>query len=596
MRALSPFLRDAWALTRPYWSSEDRWRARGLLATVIVLNLSLVGMTVVLTYWQRAFYNALEAKDAAAFTALLFTWHRSEEGGFLPSFTLVAALYILIAVYALYLRQALEIRWRRWLTEIYLTQWLEGRAYYRMALTDPETDNPDQRIAEDVNRFIDGGTEGYGVYSYSILLISTLSSLVSFAIVLWGLSANFTIPGTEIAIPGLLFWVALVYAAVGTIVTHLIGRPLVKLLFDRQRYEADFRFSLARLREYSEQVALLQGEPAEQAALGGRFRAVVVNYLAIVERRKKLMAFTSTYGQINPIIPYVFTAPFYFLGKIQLGVMTQTAGAFGRVEGALTFFVTYYTSLAGFKSVLDRLTSFDAAIERARSTGRSAPCIERREGSDDALVLRKLSLSLPDGRRIVGSTDLRLAGRQSVLVVGPSGSGKSTLFRAIAGIWPYGEGLIETPKGARTMLLPQKPYIPMGSLRQAAAYPAAPDAFDEATLRAALIDVGLSALADRLEEADSWSQRLSGGEQQRLAIARALLAKPDWLFLDEATSAMDEAMEARIYELISARLPDATVVSIGHRASLAGFHARRIEMLPSGKGTSTPADAALAQS
>jgi putative ATP-binding cassette transporter len=565
------------------FSALERRVATAMVVALVLINQAQVGISVRLSFFNRDWFNALQDKNAEQFWRLLL-WV------FVPW----AFIYVFSAIVEFIMQSMLIIRWRRWLTDFYIAHWLGGGAHYRMGLAGHDADNPDQRIAEDVNRFIDGGSEGYGVYSYSILLISTLSSLVSFAIVLWGLSANFTIPGTDIALPGLLFWVALIYAAVGTVITHLIGRPLVRLLFDRQRYEADFRFGLARLREYGEQVALLKGEPAEQASLGGRFRAIIVNYLAIVDRRKKLMAFTSTYGQINPIIPYLFTAPFYFLGKIQLGVMTQTAGAFARVESALTFFITYYTSLAGFKSVLDRLTSFDAAIEDAHAPARADACIARRESADGALALRDLSLALPDGRRIVSGADVTLRAGQSVLVTGPSGSGKSTLFRAIAGIWPYGEGAIETPKGARALLLPQKPYIPITTLHAATTYPAAPEAFDAGAVRAALIDAGLPALADRLGETDQWSQRLSGGEQQRLAIARALLAKPDWLFLDEATSAMDEAMEARIYELLAAKLPEATLVSIGHRASLARYHQRRIEMRPQPDGAFTAGEAAPA--
>ena len=557
--------------------------AAAMVVALVLINQAQVGIMVRLSFFNRDWFNALQEKDAAKFWRLLL-WV------FVPW----AFIYVFSAIVEFVMQSMLIIRWRRWLTDFYVAHWLGEGAHYRMSLVGHDADNPDQRIAEDVNRFIDGGSEGYGLYSYSILLISTLSSLVSFAIVLWGLSTNFTIPGTDVVLPGLLFWVALIYAAVGTVITHLIGRPLVRLLFEKQRYEADFRFGLARLREYGEQVALLKGEAAEQASLGARFRAIIGNYLETVDRRKKLMAFTSTYGQINPIIPYLFTAPFYFLGKIQLGVMTQTAGAFGRVEGALTFFITYYTSLAGFKSVLDRLTSFDSAIERARETGQGGAKIERRASPDAALHLRGLSLDLPDGRRIVSGVDLTLPAREAVLVVRPAGSGKSTLFRAIAGVWPYGAGAIETPQDARALLLPQKPYIPIASLRAATAYPAAPDAFDAESVRKALIDVGLPALAERLDETDNWSQRLSGGEQQRLAIARALLAKPDWLFLDEATSAMDEAMEARIYELIAARLPQATVVSIGHRASLTRYHKRKIEMRAGQGDAFTLAAAAVA--
>jgi putative ATP-binding cassette transporter len=417
-----------------------------------------------------------------------------------------------------------------------------------------------------------------------------LSTLVSFSIVLWGLSANFTIPGTETKVPGFLFWVALAYAAFGTIITHWIGRPLVGLFFEKQRYEADFRFSLARLREYGEQVALLGGERAEQNSLRGRFRAIIGNYIAIVNRRKQLMAFTSTYGQISPIIPYVFAAPFYFAGKIQLGVMTQTAGAFGRVETALTFFVDYYTSLADFKAVLDRLTSFDTTIEKARSLDQQPPRIETRAHAAAAIDIGRLEIRLPDGRAIVETTGMTFRPREPVLVTGPSGSGKSTLFRVISGVWPFGQGDVGVPEKASLLLLPQKPYLPQGTLRNAVTYPNPEADFSDTQIREALMAAQLPLLAERIDEEGVWSQRLSGGEQQRLAIARALLAKPDWLLLDEATAALDEELEAEIYHTLARLLPETTIVSIGHRSTLVAFHKRRIHMQRTGGGTFAPVD------
>jgi vitamin B12/bleomycin/antimicrobial peptide transport system ATP-binding/permease protein len=558
----------------PY-SALERRIATAMVVFLVLINQAQVGITVRLSFFNRDFFNAIQNKDADTFWRLLFSV-------FVPW----AFIYVTSAVIEFVVQSMLVIRWRRWLTDFYVSHWLGDHAHYRMSLAS-STDNPDQRIAEDINRFIDGGSQGYGIYSYSILLISTLSSLVSFAIVLWELSGNYAFPGTTIVIPGFLFWVALIYAIFGTIVTHVIGRALVPLYFERQKVEADFRFSLARLREYTEQVALLSGEKAEQGSLGRRFGAVISNYLAIVARRKQLMAFTATYGQVSPIIPYIFAAPFYFAGKIQLGVMSQTAGAFGRVEGALNFFVTYYTSLADFKAVLDRLASFDSSIATAQDTASKGPRIVSAP-ADGPVSLDNLRVALPTGRTIVTAEALKLAPGQSVLITGPSGSGKSTLLRATSGIWPYGAGAIGVPAGAKALVLPQRPYLPNGSLRAAVAYPAEPGAYPDAELRDALEAVRLSALKDRLDEEDVWSQRLSGGEQQRLAVARALLAKPDWLMLDEATAALDEKLEAEIYTAIQQRLPDTTIVSIGHRSTLIEMHDRRLNMEPGPEGVYSP--------
>jgi vitamin B12/bleomycin/antimicrobial peptide transport system ATP-binding/permease protein len=564
----------------PSFGARERRVAIAMVVLLVVINQAQVGMNLRLSFFNRDWFNAIQNKDAATFWSQLFTV-------FMPW----AFLFIATAVLEYVVTSTLIIRWRRWLTSNYVTRWLEGHTHYRMSLAGGGADNPDQRISEDINRFIDGGQVGYGIFSFSILLIANLSSLVSFAILLWDLSANFTLPYTAIAVPGFLFWVALIYAAVGTLVTHLIGRPLVRLSFERQRYEADFRFSLARLREYAEQVALLSGEPTEKISLTARFGAIVKNYFAIIACRKNLTAFTASYGQLSPIIPYVVAAPFYFAGKITLGVMTQTARAFFQVDEALTFFVTYYVSLAEFKAVLDRLTSFDRAIENAKTPG-FAP-----KASADAarkfLDIEALNLRLPDGREIVNGANLRLAGAEPVVLTGPSGSGKSTFFRAISGIWPYADGAIALPGEARILLLPQRPYIPIGTLRAAVTYPANPNRYDDAAVRDALRGAQLGELTGELDVEDNWPQRLSGGEQQRLAIARAILAKPDWLFLDEATSAMDEAMEAEIYEILAGKLPGTTIVSIGHRASLAQFHKRHIEMRPSRAGIFTPTEIAF---
>jgi len=569
----------------PAYAATERRIAVGMVIFLVLVNQFQVGINVRLSFFGRDFFNAIQNKDQTAFWYLL-----------LFVFAPWVFIYIVSAVIEFVVQSMLVIRWRRWLTEHFIAHWLGGHAHYRMSLVGSQADNPDQRISEDVNRFIDGGTDsfggvgGYGIYTYTIALISTLSSLVAFVVILWTLSADFTLPGTDIHVPGFLFWIALIYATFGTLITHWIGRPLIGLFFEKQRVEANFRFSLARLREYSEQVALLSGEHAEQTALGGRFGAIVGNYLDLVRRRKWLLVFITIYGQVSPYIPYIFAAPFYFAGKIQLGVMTQTAGAFARVEGALNFFVNYYSSLASFKAVVDRLTSFAAAIERAKAMATTGPARMSAPASAPSVATEGLGISLPDGRRIVEAEGLSYAVGESALLAGPSGSGKSTLFRAISGIWPFGEGRVHVPDGADMMVVPQKPYIPMGTLRAAISYPGGPETYADADIRKALADAQIGFLADQLDSEEIWSQRLSGGEQQRVAIARALLKQPDWLFLDESTSALDEKLEATLYNMLKQRLPKTTIVTIGHRSTLAAFHVRRIDMTESGVGQFTPRD------
>jgi putative ATP-binding cassette transporter len=569
----------------PPYAALERRIAIAMVIFLVLVNQAQVGIMVKLNFFNRDWFNAIQNHDAAAFWQLL-----------LFVFTPWAFIYVTSAVIEFVVQSMLVIRWRRWLTDYFASHWLGGHTHYRMSLVGSDADNPDQRIAEDVNRFIDGGTDsfggvsGYGIYSYTIALISTLSSLVAFAVVLWTLSENFTLPGTNILVPGFLFWVALIYAAVGTLITHWIGRVLVGLFFEKQRVEANFRFSLARLREYSEQIALLAGEGVEQSTLRGRFGAIIGNYLALVRRRKWLLAFIAFYGQISPIIPFIFAAPFYFAGTIQLGVMTQTASAFGRVEGALNFFVNYYSSLASFKAVVDRLTSFGGAIERAKAMATTGPARVPAPAGEPVVALESLGIALPDGRRIVDAEGLSYAAGESALLAGPSGSGKSTLFRAISGIWPFGEGRIHVPDGADVMVVPQKPYIPMGTLRAAVCYPAAPETYADADIRKALADAQIGFLADQLDAEQVWSQRLSGGEQQRVAIARALLKQPDWLFLDESTSALDEKLEAELYRMLKQRLPRTTIVTIGHRSTLEAFHVRRLDMTENGLGQFAPRD------
>lgn len=543
----------------PQFSAPERWIAFGLLAVIIIINLAQVGLTVRLNQWNREFYDAIQNKNEPEFwRQLLSIW--------IP----IVAVFLVSNIVETVLVAVFKIRWREWMTHRLTRKWLNGGTHYLLQFGNA-IDNPDQRIQEDVRKYTDT------TYGLSIALIAQVSSLVSFSVILWGLSSNLPVPGTEFYVPGMLFWIALIYAAIGTFIAHRIGRRLIPLNFEQEKYEADFRYMLARLREYNEPIALLRGEGAEKTRLSARFRHVARNYLEIIGVSKWLNAFTSFYGMANSVIPIVLLAPFYFLNKVTLGVMFQTASAFGRVDSALSFFIDRYSTLADFKAVVDRLTGFDSSIRTAVER-RETSKIARLDAERDDLHIPTLALALPDGRTIATVEALTLRKGESTLLVGASGSGKSTLFRAIAGIWLFGAGTIELPAGKRVMLLPQRPYIPIGTLRGAISYPAIEGAHADEAIRAALDAVRLPQIKGRLDEEANWTQMLSGGEQQRLAIARALLDRPDWLFLDEATSALDEPLEEAIYTSLAEMLPATTIVSIGHRSSLNDNHDRRIEM------------------
>jgi len=568
MRGIGSFLHDAFRLAKPYFThSDEKMSAWGLLSAIIVLNLAQVGLSVVLNFWRREFYNSLQQKNWHAFADLIFLY-RFTPSGLMPGFCELAAVFIGMAVYSVYLNQWLQIRWRRWMTTVFLNEWLADRAYYRISLTTDRaavgTDNPDQRIAEDLRDFTDN------TLSLGLGLLSNVVSLFSFVGILWGLSGDIKIFG--LSIPGYMVWVAIVYAVVGSWLTHLVGRPLSALNFRQQRVEADFRYALVRIRENMEGIALQRGEQEEKGVLHHRFHAVIGNWYAIMVRMKLLNTLTVGYDQVAVIFPVVVAAPRYFAGLMELGGMMQTVGAFGQVQSALSWFVGAYAQLANWRAIVERLTTFDRAIVSARAA--AAQGFERVEGADGIAALRDVTIALPNGHNLLEHADLVLHAGHSVMVTGRTGSGKSTLFRCFAGIWPFGHGRVEISKNA--FFLPQRPYIPLGTLRHVLTYPHPTNTYTREAISQVLNDVGLHQLVDEIDHDSNWPMRLSGGEQQRVAMARAILAQPDWIFLDEATASLDPEGESALYRSLRQHLPHATIVSIAHQDSVAAFHEQRL--------------------
>ena len=581
------FLRQVWHLSAPYFStSAEKWKARGLLAAIVALNLGAVYMLVLLNEWNRVFFDALQNKNQDVFLAQLgrFTW--------------LAMVFIVIAVYRFYLTQLLQVRWRAWMTRDLMHRWLGGQAFYRMELQrytgepEPATtdaglpqpgqrvpDNPDQRLQEDVNLFT---TQTVGL---SMGFLNAVVTLASFVGVLWGLSGSFSFSagGSSFTIPGFMVWMAVLYCAVGSVLTHYIGRPLIGLNFEQQKREADFRHHLVRVREYSEAIALDKGERVEEQNLDTRFTAVLANYLRLIAKQKQLVGFTNLFGQAAAVFPFIIAAPRFFSGAIQLGELMQIGNAFDRVQGGLSWFVDNYDSLAAWRATTERLTSFEAALSKQNQapalTGQAQTAI-----NSEAIEIADLTLQLPTGATLLQGATARVAPGEHTLLQGPSGSGKSTLLRALAGIWPWARGRTGLPEGA--MFIPQRPYFPDGPLRDALAYPEPAATYSDEQLKTALQDALLPALAERLGERDNWTQKLSGGEQQRLAIARVLLKQPAWVLADEATSALDLEAENTVYQRLQALTErgGGALLSIAHRPSVAAFHLRSWKLVPQAAG------------
>jgi len=553
------FFQDLWQITRGYWVSEEKWRAGLLLGVIVSLNLGHVYILVLLNEWKNTFYNTLQNYDKDGFVSAIGT------------FSVLAFFYIIVAVYELYMQQLLEIKWRRWLTGQYLQSWLHKRSYYQMQLLDNNTDNPDQRISEDVRLFVNLSLR------LSLGLLKATVTLCSFIIILWNLSGELSLPigGDQISIPGYMVWVAILYATVGTWLTTKIGHPLVGLNFSQQRYEADFRFSLVRLRENSESIALYGGESQEQANLLMRFHMVVTNFRALMIRQKKLTWFTSGYSQIAIIFPLIVAAPRYFSKQIPLGGLLQTSAAFGQVQDSLSFFVDSYSLLAEWQAVINRLIGFMNNMNRAQRISEKET-IRITYGAEAALHVIDLHVTIPSGEQLLDNLNLTISPGDSLLIMGPTGCGKSTLIRTLAGIWPFGQGSITIPAGESLLFLSQKSYLPLGTLREAVLYPFKPDFATDEDIRSVMKRCKLSELVDKLDKTEDWSHILSLGEQQKIAFVRAMLQKPSWLFLDEATSAIDEVTEQELYKILREQLPTSAIISVGHRSTLIAYHDKKL--------------------
>jgi len=553
------FVGEVWLLTKSYWQSEEKKKAFILLGAIVGLTLAIVYMLVLINEWRNAFYSALQNYDKPEIMHQLLR------------FTYLAFIYIIFAVYSFYLQQVLSINWRRWLTNRYIDEWMRNKTYYRLQMFGGYTDNPDQRISEDVRLFV-----SYTI-KFTIGILKAFTTLCSFVFILYTLSGPLDllpIIGVKLQIPGYLVWAALLYSIVGTWLTYKVGNKLVGLNFVQQRYEADFRYSMVRLRDNAESVAFYGGEEHEGGVFKKRFKILLDNFWSIINKEKQLVWLNSGYSQIAIIFPLVVAMPRFLSRELNLGGLMQVASAFSAVQESLSYFVDMYSSIAEWQAVVERLTGFALHMQKVREENPQQGLL-REVNADGCVIARAMEIDLPQGGTLLHEASFALEPGANVLVKGVSGSGKSTLLRAIAGIWPYVKGSLSMPGRESVMFIPQKPYLPLGTLRDAVLYPGTKLLTNE-ELTHLMEACCIGYLAEKLEDEADWSQTLSVGEQQRLAFVRAHIYAPQWLFLDEATSALDEETEARMYELLAERLPQTTVMSIGHRSTLARFHSRTL--------------------
>ena len=548
------FVKNVWALTKSYWQSEEKKKAYLLLLAIIALTLGVVFMLVQLNQWYNIFYSALQNYEKEKIFSELF------------HFSWLAFIYIILAVYAFYLQQVLIINWRRWLTNEYIDEWLNHKTYYRLQMFGTATDNPDQRISEDVRMFVEY------TLRFGIGILKAFTTFASFVVILYNLSGplQFKFAGMDIHIPGYLVWTALLYSMIGTWLTYKVGNKLVGLNFVQQKYEADFRFAMMRMRENAESVAFYSGEGHEGSVFKKRFTLLLNNFSNIIRKQKQLTWLNRWYSQIAIIFPLVVAMPRYLAKEITLGGLMQISSAFGRVQESLSYFVDMYSSIAEWQAVVERLTGFGLHMKQVKQENAQQD-LQRRPGATEAITATDMDVTLPDESAVLQKVSFTLEPGINVLIKGVSGSGKSTLLRALAGIWPYVKGTLEIPEESKLMFIPQRPYLPLGTLKESLLYPGTESRSDE-ELKHLMEDCCIGYLYDKLYMEADWSHVLSVGEQQRLAFVRALIYKPVWLFLDEASSALDEETEAKVYTLLMEEARQTTLVSVGHRSTLNKYH------------------------
>jgi len=540
-------LSQAQALAKPFWRSSEAFSARLMLAAIVLLNLVVVGTALLYTLWQGAFFNALDARDSAKFVALLFWWSYDDVDGFVPSFLMTSIILVPATVYATYIQQALEIKWRNWDTRDYIDSWLHERQYYEISLGLKQTDNPDQRISEDIRLFISLTLD------LAIGLLKAATTFISYVIILWELSKQLDLLG--FGIPGELLWIAIAYAAGVTFLAHLVGSKLIPINFDKQRLEANFRFALIRFSENAEQIAFYKGEQRERQGFDSKFREIKENWRLMMRYNRNLSFFTLSAEQIALILPMALVAPAYFAEKILLGVIFQTSNAFFQVQESIAWVANNYVRLSEWMATVERLSGF-----RVLTASRSSSTVE---STEHQITLRDVQVSLPEGKRLIHVDNIAVRSGDWVMLTGASGSGKSTLLRVLAGIWPFVDGTIQVPT-ENALFMPQKVYMPISNLRRAIAYPGTEDQIDDKKLKETLTTLGRSYLIDKLDVTDDWSKRLSAGELQHVALLRALVNKPKWLFLDEPTANLHPAAKPAFFQQLKSELSDATVICVTH--------------------------------
>jgi putative ATP-binding cassette transporter len=552
----------AWQLIHAYWKSDQRIFAYAFFIFVIAMNLAMVGMDVVFNHWYNHFYDALQDYDKRSAYDLIVV------------FVFLATVYIVLAVYKYYLQAFLSLRWRRWLTNEFLNRWLEKRSYYYLENFNESTDNPDQRIQEDISSLVTSTLE------LVLGFISSVTTFIAFIYILWTLSGHFSLHLGSLGtfnVPGYLVWVSIIYSIIGTFLAFKVGFPLVGLNFEQQRREANFRFAAIDLRTHAEHVALYHAEPYQKGILGGLFEKVLNNWYAIILRQKLLLWFTAGYNQVSVILPLVVVLPNYFGKVFKLGGLMQALRAFTQIQDALSFFVNSYSSIAQWRAVVRRLITFLDHMYEVENKALVENKVHYTMQDANTIVATNLTIYTPENEKLLENINLEFKHGNNYLIKGPSGIGKSTFIRVIAGIWPFGSGEIQLPKGKSIMYLPQRAYMPIGTLREALLFPDRFWSVTDEELIKLLKACDLPDLTTRLADVSMWSEQLSPGELQRIAFARVLLHKPDWVFLDESTSAMDLALEKHLFELLQKTLPNCSIISVGHQPSVEAFHEHKLD-------------------